>query len=201
MSLYFTASKLPSPLSKTETKDQELSAEDAFNLEDKLYAYDVHEFELKLRRARHYGSSECAKDTCHLLRLIIHKGRFETWGQLLRSIQIVGERLVRARPLELVIGNIVKRLLFIIRREHRYWTKLQRKMQEIERKKKTSSNKKYQKLNTKKIQLTQMDIRQEDETLNPSILDIFHAREERNYDRDTFIAKNKSTIINEVNEV
>jgi len=74
-------------------------------------------------------------------------------------------------------------------------------MQEIERKKKTSSNKKYQKLNTKKIQLTQMDIRQEDETLNPSILDIFHAREERNYDRDTFVAKNKSTIINELNEL
>merc|ERR1739838_856348 len=92
-------------------------------------------------------------------------------------------------------------MLFIIRREHRYWTKLQRKMQEIERKKKTSSNKKYQKLNTQKIQLTQMDIRQEDETLNPSILDIFHAREERNYDGDAFGFKNKHTIINELNEL
>jgi len=74
-------------------------------------------------------------------------------------------------------------------------------MQEIERKKKTSSNKKYQKLNTQKIQLTQMDIRQEDETLNPSILDIFHAREERNYDGDAFGFKNKHTIINELNEL
>ena len=74
-------------------------------------------------------------------------------------------------------------------------------MQDVERKKKTSSNKKYQKLNTKKIQLTQLDIRQEDETLNPSILDIFHAREERDYDGDVFAPKNKSTIINEVNEL
>merc|ERR1719334_803767 len=69
-----SSSKLPSPKSKSESKDQDISAEEAFNLEDKQYAYDVHEFELKLRRARHYGSSECAKDTCHLLRLIIHKG-------------------------------------------------------------------------------------------------------------------------------
>lgn len=188
--------------------------QETFDLEKEIYGYDVHEFEYKLRRARHYGSSACAKDTCHLLRLVIHKGRFETWGQLLQAIQCIGEKLIRARPLELVIGNIVKRLLFIIRREHRYWSKLKKKREKWQLKqeeKKKKSNNKYQTLNKKKkqsnknkandIQLSANDIRNEDETLNPSILDIFHSREEINYNKDEFNTKNKSVIINELNEL
>jgi len=91
---------------------------------------------------------------------------------------------------------------FIIRREYRYLSKLKKKMNEIENKKKRlPQNAKYQKLNTNKIQLTQLDIREQDETLNPSILDIFHAREERNYDDEPFNNKCKNTIINELNDL
>eukprot|EP01084_Bolivina_argentea_P091207 164201_1 len=180
------------PISSNDTK---------FSLENKQYGYDVHEFEYKLRRAKKYGSSACAIDTCRLLRSVLHKGRFETWGSLLSSIQFIGEKLVRARPLELVIGNIVKRLLFIIRREHRYWTKLQAKKNELLAEKQ-SKGKKYQTLNTQKLELNEQDIFQQDETLNPSILDIFHAREERNFDLDKFNnKKDKSTIINELNDL
>ena len=111
--------------------------------------------------------------------------------------------------MELVIGNIVKRLLFIIRREHRYWTKLKKKREKWVAKQ--QQNKKYQTLNTSNknkgkrqkddIQLSANDIRVEDETLNPSILDIFHGREQINYSSDEFNHKNKSTIINELNEL
>merc|ERR1712176_1477349 len=112
----------------------------------------------------------------------------------------------RARPLELVIGNIVKRLLFIIRREHRYWAELKEKINAMQTAENANLNQKFQALNIdkqttkKKIQLSQKDIREEDETLNPSILDIFHAREVRNYSEDAFDKKSKSVIMNDLME-
>ena len=141
-------------LDNNNTKNDD-DKKESFDLESQQYGLDVHHFAKELRRASHYGSSDCAKDTCFLLRSVIQKGRFKTWGQLLEAIQCIGEKLIRARPLELVIGNIVKRLLFIIRREHRYWSKLKKKrekwqMKQEEKKQKHNKNNKYQTLNKKK---------------------------------------------------
>lgn len=81
------------------------------------FDYDVYEFITRLKRSTYYGSSAVAKDTCILLRTIIIKGKFTTIEDLIDTIREVGRELIQARPLELVIGNIVRRVLYIIRRE------------------------------------------------------------------------------------
>lgn len=44
--------------------------------------------------------------------------RWSTAAELMVIVKRVGKALIEAQPLELVIGNIVRRILFIIRKEH-----------------------------------------------------------------------------------
>jgi len=44
--------------------------------------------------------------------------RWSTAAELMRIVKRVGKALIDAQPLELVIGNIVRRILFLIREEH-----------------------------------------------------------------------------------
>eukprot|EP01083_Nonionella_stella_P085087 235697_1 len=78
----------------------------------------VKQFILKLKRRRLNGSHECARATLLLLRSVVEQERFENIQQLLDKVRFVGRQLVKARPIELSIGNIVRRVLEIIRHEH-----------------------------------------------------------------------------------
>lgn len=44
--------------------------------------------------------------------------RWANAAELMAIVKRVGKALIEAQPLELVIGNIVRRILFIIREEH-----------------------------------------------------------------------------------
>lgn len=78
----------------------------------------VTEFVLKLKRRKIEGSHASARQTAELLRSVISQQRLPYTNQaaiLIDAIQAVGEQLVAANPVELAVGNIVRRVLHIIR--------------------------------------------------------------------------------------
>lgn len=70
-----------------------------------------------LKRRQIKGSEACAIATAHILLQVVAKDKWTDVDQLLRRIQLVGRKLVAAQPHELVIGNIVRRVLSLIRDE------------------------------------------------------------------------------------
>jgi len=60
---------------------------------------------------------DCADATAHILRQVVAKSKWNDVDQLLSRVQSVGSRLVSAAPHEPVIGNIVRRVLGLIRDE------------------------------------------------------------------------------------
>ena len=55
--------------------------------------------------------------TAHLLLRVVAKFRWTDIGKLLERVQEVGQRLIDAQPREMVVGNIVRRVLGMIRDE------------------------------------------------------------------------------------
>ncbi|KAJ4767720.1 Translation initiation factor eIF-2B subunit beta [Rhynchospora pubera] len=81
---------------------------------------DVSDFILKLQRRRIEGSHATARQTAELLRSVISQTRMPYTNQaaaLLDAVRAVGEQLIAANPVELAVGNIVRRVLHIIREE------------------------------------------------------------------------------------
>ncbi|KAI5860163.1 nagb/rpia/CoA transferase-like protein [Durotheca rogersii] len=70
-----------------------------------------------LKRRQIRGSESCAIATAHILLQVVAKDKWIDVDQLLGRIQLVGRKLVTAQPHELAIGNIVKRVLGLIRDE------------------------------------------------------------------------------------
>uniref|UniRef100_A0A2P2LDV5 Translation initiation factor eIF2B subunit beta n=2 Tax=Rhizophora mucronata TaxID=61149 RepID=A0A2P2LDV5_RHIMU len=80
----------------------------------------VNDFVLKLRRRKIEGSQATARQTAELLRSVISQQRVpytNQAGALIDAIRAVGEQLIAANPVELAVGNIVRRVLHIIREE------------------------------------------------------------------------------------
>ncbi|KAF5204403.1 Translation initiation factor eif-2b subunit beta [Thalictrum thalictroides] len=81
----------------------------------------VNEFVLKLKRRKVEGSQATAKQTAELLRSVISQQRVPPHtnqaGVLIDAIKAVGEQLIAANPVELAVGNVVRRVLHIIREE------------------------------------------------------------------------------------
>lgn len=71
----------------------------------------------KLKRRELEGSGPVALHTAELLRTIISKGKYTSISELLNLIKTIGKKLIDARPIELALGNIVRRVLFIVRQE------------------------------------------------------------------------------------
>ncbi|KAH8156335.1 hypothetical protein CIB48_g11912, partial [Xylaria polymorpha] len=69
------------------------------------------------KRRQIKGSEACATATAHILLQVVAKDRWTNVDQLLGRIQLIGRKLVAAQPHELVIGNIVRRVLGLIRDE------------------------------------------------------------------------------------
>ncbi|KAJ5893850.1 hypothetical protein N7495_005541 [Penicillium taxi] len=70
---------------------------------------------LKRRQIRH--SRSCATATAYLLRRVISACRTSESAKLIERVQSVGRRLMEAQPREMVVGNIVRRVLGLIRDE------------------------------------------------------------------------------------
>ncbi|KAK9154697.1 hypothetical protein Sjap_002177 [Stephania japonica] len=80
----------------------------------------VKEFVLKLQRRKVEGSHATARQTAELLRSVISQQRVPHTNQataLIEAVRSVGVKLVAANPVELAVGNVVRRVLHIIREE------------------------------------------------------------------------------------
>ncbi|KAL2461143.1 NagB/RpiA/CoA transferase-like superfamily protein [Abeliophyllum distichum] len=80
----------------------------------------VNEFLIKLKKRKIEGSKATAKLTAELLRSFISQKRLphtNQAGALIDAVKAVGEELIDANPVELAVGNIVRRVLHIIREE------------------------------------------------------------------------------------
>lgn len=72
-----------------------------------------------LKRKQVRGSEGCAIATARILLQVVAKSKWSDVDQLLDTVQRVGRRLAQAAPRELVISNIVRRVLGLIRDEAR----------------------------------------------------------------------------------
>ena len=70
---------------------------------------------LKRRQIKH--SRACAIATAYLLRSVVSSFRAQDVTKLLERVRSVGRRLCTAQPREMVVGNIVRRILGLIREE------------------------------------------------------------------------------------
>ncbi|KAJ6844781.1 translation initiation factor eIF-2B subunit beta-like isoform X1 [Iris pallida] len=80
----------------------------------------VNDFVLNLKRRRIEGSHATARQTAEVLRSVVSQQRLTAAGQanaLIDAVRAVGEQLIAANPVELAVGNIVRRVLHIIREE------------------------------------------------------------------------------------
>ncbi|RLN55019.1 hypothetical protein BBJ29_006853 [Phytophthora kernoviae] len=78
----------------------------------------VDELVLSLKRRHLRGSYETAKMTTKLLSKVLETVKWSTAGEILEKIRQLGHMLTKAHAHELAIGNVVRRVLYIIREEH-----------------------------------------------------------------------------------
>ncbi|KAL8529202.1 hypothetical protein ACS0TY_006588 [Phlomoides rotata] len=80
----------------------------------------VNEFVIDLSKRKIEGSKATAKLASELLRSFISQQRLPHNNQaaaLIDAVKAVGEKLIAAKPVELAVGNVVRRVLHIIREE------------------------------------------------------------------------------------
>lgn len=73
--------------------------------------------ETQLRRRQITGSATCAKKTAEALRMVMSKEQRSNVALTIDLVRYVGRRLNRCSAIEFAIGNIVRRVLHIIREE------------------------------------------------------------------------------------
>ncbi|KAM3401778.1 hypothetical protein ACQJBY_006044 [Aegilops geniculata] len=80
----------------------------------------ISDFVLKLKRRKVEGSHAVARQTAELLRSVVSQHRMGSTNQaaaLADAIHAVREHLIAANPIELAVGNTVRRVLHIIKEE------------------------------------------------------------------------------------
>ncbi|KAG6783342.1 hypothetical protein POTOM_012788 [Populus tomentosa] len=80
----------------------------------------VNDFLIKLKKRKIEGSQATARQAAELLRSVISQQRVpytNQAGALIDAVRAVGEQLIAANPVEVAVGNIVRRVLHIIREE------------------------------------------------------------------------------------
>ena len=70
-----------------------------------------------LKRRQIRDSKQCAVATAYLLRRVVETFKITDVSGLIQRVQQVGQRLSAAQPREMAIGNIVRRVLGVIREE------------------------------------------------------------------------------------
>jgi len=89
-------------------------------MDNKNIAKAVVGFIPKLKRRHITGSFNVAIQTLGLLREVVRyqTAKWKSAAALMNTIRLVGKVLVEAEPRELAVGNIVRRVLYIIREEY-----------------------------------------------------------------------------------
>jgi translation initiation factor 2B subunit (eIF-2B alpha/beta/delta family) len=82
-----------------------------------VFAESLEEACVLLRRRQIEGALPCAKKTAELMRILVTQQRHADAASLIDEVRAVGHRLQSSNPTELVIGNIVRRVLHMIREE------------------------------------------------------------------------------------
>ncbi|CAM1500579.1 Fc.00g097410.m01.CDS01 [Cosmosporella sp. VM-42] len=77
----------------------------------------IESFISLLKRRQIKGSEPCAIATAHILLQVVARSKWHDVDGLIENVSRVGRRLVEAQPKELVIANIVRRVLGLIRDE------------------------------------------------------------------------------------
>jgi len=77
----------------------------------------TEKFIARVRRGNICGSYNYATETAAICRLIVAHGHWKNAKGLIHLIQDYGKKMQEAKPSELVIGNVIKRILFLIREE------------------------------------------------------------------------------------
>lgn len=78
----------------------------------------VDEIVLNLKRRQLVGSYETAKRVTTLLSQVLETVNWHTASEIMDKVRSLGHMLTKAHPHELAIGNVVRRVLHIIREEH-----------------------------------------------------------------------------------
>lgn len=84
---------------------------------DKDLHIQIDAFISKLKRKQISGSFQVALETAHLLVKVVSLTKWTSLDQLILSIRQIGKRLIAAQPREFACGNIVRRVLALIREE------------------------------------------------------------------------------------
>lgn len=79
--------------------------------------YSIENLISLLKQRQIKSSRPCATATAHLLLRVVARLKWSTLADLLERVQKVGRRLIEAQPREMVVGNIVRRVLGMIREE------------------------------------------------------------------------------------
>ncbi|KAJ3298749.1 Translation initiation factor eIF-2B subunit beta [Borealophlyctis nickersoniae] len=79
----------------------------------------IENLAVKLQRRQVVGSYNVALDTARLLRNVVAASRWSKLEQLLTTVKEMGAKLQAAQPIELAVGNMVKRVVHLITEEHK----------------------------------------------------------------------------------
>ena len=80
---------------------------------------DHHRLVTDLKRRRTKGAYDVALATVENLKRVVGGTRWRKASEIIDTVKLVGADLVRAQPVELSAGNIVRRVLHVIREEYR----------------------------------------------------------------------------------
>lgn len=73
---------------------------------------------LSLKRRQLTGSYPCARATLEVLRSVLGTCRFQHTEHMMTVVKAIGHELLSAAPFEFAIGNVVRRILYVIREEY-----------------------------------------------------------------------------------
>ena len=71
-----------------------------------------------LKRRQLSGAHPCAKATVEVLRNVLGTGGYKNAKEMLHAVRLVGKELSAAAPAELTVGNITRRVMYMIREEY-----------------------------------------------------------------------------------
>eukprot|EP01094_Clydonella_sp_ATCC50884_P014520 TRINITY_DN2497_c1_g1_i1.p1 TRINITY_DN2497_c1_g1~~TRINITY_DN2497_c1_g1_i1.p1 ORF type:complete len:326 (+),score=82.18 TRINITY_DN2497_c1_g1_i1:37-1014(+) len=78
----------------------------------------VREFVISLKRRDTIGSYPVAVETAQVLRDVLSHHKWENTRKAIDTVKLVGRILMDARPVELGIGNVVRRVLYFLRESY-----------------------------------------------------------------------------------
>jgi len=78
----------------------------------------VDQFASMLRRRQLVGARLTALKTVHVLRQVIATAQFSSIGELIDLLKAAGRQLQNAQPKERTVGNVVLKVIHLIREEH-----------------------------------------------------------------------------------